>query len=170
MEMAILFPLLILLILGVFELGGAFKDYLTVSNATKDGTRILSARGNDMMADCWALEAAVDSIDNGARIGDIVNIQIYKADTNGDQDPTNTNTYTYVAGDPTDCTNWSVSPNPAAYPPSDRNVLVGSQPLDTVGMRIVYDHNWYSGVPPFFNGDITIDEQTITRLEPDGFA
>jgi hypothetical protein len=36
-------------------------------------------------------------------------------------------------------------------------------------MRIVYQHDWLTGFPPF-SGSITIDEQTISRLEPEGFA
>jgi hypothetical protein len=36
-------------------------------------------------------------------------------------------------------------------------------------MKMVYTHDWFTGFPPF-NGFITIDEQTISRLEPEGFA
>jgi hypothetical protein len=174
-EMAILMPLLILLIIGVFEFGAAFKDFLTTSNAVRDGTRILSARGTDPEADCVALLAAVDALSLATRFDHLVSVEIFKADDSGDPIPGSINTYTYGFGDPTDCSDEA--PNCGGwncviqYPPADRQVLVGDTqpPLDLVGMRIVYTHDWMTGFPPF-SGSITIDEQTISRLEPAGFG
>lgn len=174
-EMAIIMPLLLLLLIGIMEFGGAFKDLLTMSNAAREGTRILSAKGNDDDADCLALVAAVESLTTGASIGGLVEIQIFKAKENGDQDTFLTNTYSFTGTDPSDCTDWTpdpLDPDALAYAPTGRQVLVGGTPpkkLDLVGMRIVYIHSWYTGFPPF-SGSFTIDEQTIARLEPEGFA
>lgn len=165
-EMAILLPMLVLLMIGILEFGGAFKDFLTTSSAVREGTRALSALGDDEFADCVALAKALEVMTTSADFDRIETIEIYKADANGDQIDALTNEYSYNGGDPDDCNNWT--PVVIPYPPEDRIVLVGDVPLDIVGMRITYRHDWYTGFPPF-NGFITIDEQTITRLEPEGF-
>ncbi|MGH8916061.1 MAG: TadE/TadG family type IV pilus assembly protein [Acidimicrobiia bacterium] len=173
-EMAILLPILLLLVIGVFELGGAFKDYLTTSNAVREGTRILSARGTDPTADCVAVVAAVSSMTTATNLDDLVSVEIFEADPDGDPEPGTTNTYTYSSGDPTICT--STAPNCGSWnctiqqPPSSRSALVGpGVSPDLVGMKIIYTHDWYSNFPPF-TGSITIDEQTISRLEPEGLG
>jgi hypothetical protein len=173
--MALLFPILIMLIIGVFELGGAFKTYLTTSNAAREGTRILSARGTDPTADCVALVKAVEALSLANDFERLDRIEIFEAKpSDGTAVPGTTNTYTYVAGDPTTCT--TTAPNCGSWnclvqqAPESRQALVsGSVSPDLIGMRIVYRHDWYTGFPPF-TGFITIDEQTISRLEPEGFA
>jgi Flp pilus assembly protein TadG len=174
-EMALLLPILLLLVLGVFELGAAFKSYLTTSNAAREGTRLLSARGTDELADCLALVKAVDALSLANDFNSLDRIEIFQANpSTGDPVPGTTNTYTYSAGDPTDCS--TTAPNCGSWtctisqPPASRSALVGaSTSPDLIGMRIVYQHDWLTGFPPF-SGSITIDEQTISRLEPEGFA
>lgn len=174
-EMALLFPILIMLIIGVFELGGAFKSYLTTSNAAREGTRILSARGTEEMADCIAVVKAAEALSLANDFERLQSISIFEANpTDGQPLPGRTNTYTYSAGDPADCTptppacgSWTCT---VQQPPNTRRALVGNGVSPAlVGMQIVYRHDWYSGFPPF-RGFITIDEQTISRLEPEGFA
>ena len=58
--MAILLPMLVLLMIGILEFGGAFKDFLTTSSAVREGTRALSALGDDEFADCVALAKALE--------------------------------------------------------------------------------------------------------------
>ncbi len=103
-------------------------------------------------------------------IADLVQIDIYKALSNGNQDLTETNTYEYDgSGDPLDCSNWTPDPlGVVPYPPGDRNVYADAE-LDLVGMRIVYTHSYYSGMPPF-TGDVVIDSHVISRVEPDGLT
>ncbi len=174
-EMALLFPILIMLIIGVFELGGAFKSYLTTSNAAREGTRILSARGTEEMADCIAVVKAAQALSLANDFERLQEISIFEASTsNGQPIPGRINTYTYSAGDPNNCTptppscgSWTCT---VQQQPTTRAALVGNGVSPAlVGMQIVYRHDWYSGFPPF-RGFITIDEQTISRLEPEGFA
>ncbi len=174
-EMALLLPILLLLVLGVFELGAAFKSYLTTSNAVREGTRILSARGTDETADCVALVKAVEALTLANNLDNLVEIVIFEADpANGEPIEATKNRYSYAGGDPTVCT--TPSPNCGSWtcsigqPPGDRDALVSaSVSPDLIGMQIIYRHNWLTGFPPF-NGFIMIDEQTISRLEPEGFA
>jgi hypothetical protein len=51
----------------------------------------------------------------------------------------------------------------------DRNVTVGSTSLDIIGIRIQYERPWVTGFPPF-SGDFTVDQSSITRMEPEAFA
>lgn len=169
-----LLPILILLVIGVFEFGGAFKSFLTASNAVRDGTRILSARGTDPTADCVALVKAMEGFSIANDLDSLDKVEIFEANLAGNPVPGTINTYEFGGGDPSDCT--STAPNCGAWnctiqqPPSSRSALVGSGVSpDLIGMRIVYVHNWFTGFPPF-NGFITIDEQTISRLEPEGFV
>jgi hypothetical protein len=168
--MAMVLPMLILTLIGTLEVGGAFRDLLTASNAVRDGVRILTAKGDDSDADCSALLAAVDTLTVAGRFEDLQRIEVYKADANGNQiGPGSTNVYTFSAGDPEDCDDWNGYPG-TNYPPSSRYVLAGgATPLDIIGMRIVHRHNWFTQLPPF-TGFIVIDETAISRVEPEGFA
>jgi hypothetical protein len=173
--MALLLPILLLLVIGVFELGGAFKTYLTTSNAVRDGTRILSARGTDATSDCVALGKAIEALTLANDLDQLDRVEIFQANpSTGDAIGGTINTYTYSFGDPAVCT--STPPNCGSWDceikqtPTSRNAFVGpGVSPDLIGMRIVYDHSWFTGFPPF-NGFITVDEKTISRLEPEGFA
>lgn len=167
-EFAVVMPILLIILIGIMEVGAAFRDYLTTSHAVREGVRLLSAKGDDPDSDCSALLAAVDTMLMVGRFENLDRIEIYEADADGNQIGSRTNTYTFTFGDPEDCEDWDGYPG-ANYPPTSRNVLAGgSTPLDIIGMRIVYEHNWLTGFPPF-NGQITIDETTISRVEPEGF-
>lgn len=170
-----LLPILIMLIIGIFELGGAFKSYLTTSNAVRDGTRILSARGTDETGDCIAVVKAMQALELGNSLSRLDRIEIFQANpSTGDPIAGTINTYSNPSGDPTICDN--TPPNCGSWQCtiqqdySARNALVGEDTSpDLIGMKMVYIHNWFTGFPPF-RGFITIDEQTISRLEPQGFA
>jgi hypothetical protein len=45
----------------------------------------------------------------------------------------------------------------------------GATPLDIIGMRIVYTHDWYTQFGPY-NGSIEVNETVISRVEPEGIA
>jgi hypothetical protein len=152
-EFAIVMPIVILVLLGILETGVAFRDFLTVSNAAKEGVRVVASMGDDPTSDCVAL----------------VEIEIFRADANGNQISGDTNTYSLqLGGDPADCGDWTVTQ--FGWDPLDRNVVTGgSPPLDIAGVRVLYTHGWMTGFPPF-NGSFTIDEATVSRLEPEEYA
>ena len=171
--MAVVFPLLILMIVGLIEIGVAFRDYLTVSAASREGARVAALAGTDSQADC----AVVIGIANLVTQGDldrIDRIEIYKAaEGTGAQGITNV-AVVDSANDPKVCTQphgpsdgWTIGP--IAYPPATRQTTVGPQNLDIIGVRVILDRDWLTGFPPF-NGSFTINETTITRVEPEVFA
>lgn len=163
-EMAIVMPVLVLLLVGILEVGMAFKDYLTVSFSAREGARAGAFLGNDVNADCDIIKVVVPSLGGG--LTHLQRLEIYRADANGQQIPSDTNTYVYTAGDPLDCTNWTAT---VQWPSTSRQTVAGALPLDILGVRLIVDRSWITGFPPF-SGSYTLNETTIVRMEPEAFG
>jgi len=176
-EAAIVLPIILLVVLGTVEIGMAFRDFLTVGAVSRDGARIaaLSARSDE--SDCAVLKG-IAALATQGDIERIESVQIYKA-AEGSGTQGATNVWTYKTGfDPAEC---NTPANPAidgwsqgasAYPPSSRNTTIYPAPppyLDLIGVRVRMRHDWITGFPPF-RGNFTIDESTITRVEPEAFG
>lgn len=163
-EFAIVMPILFTLIIGISEFGLAFKDWLSVSNASREGARMGAVSGDHIDADCFILEAVVEAFAGAADIDQVVELWIFKANSDGTPSGQR-NVYTYLGGDPADCGNWGST---IGWPSGTRNVVSGSNPLDILGVRITYEHDWITGLGPF-SGTATWTEDTIMRLEPEIF-
>lgn len=164
-EFAMVAPLILLLILGVVEYSLLFRDWLTVSNASREGVRVGAALGDDLNADCEIIEAVVAGL-VGSDVGDVQDIRIYEADTAGNPIGAHTEIWTHVGGDPAVCTNWG---SVGSWPPSARDVTVtDGEQLDIIGVRVRFTHQWVTNFGPF-SGATSIDEATISRLEPQAF-
>jgi len=173
-EAAIIMPVLLLVVIAIMEYGLAFKDYLTVSYLSREGARIGALAGDDPTADC-AILTGLGELMTAGDLGRIDYIEIYQADQyTGAQGATNRAVYV-DPNDPTQCNvpaqvgdGWAVTPIGAGWPPTSRNTAVGANPLDIVGVRVVLTRSWITGFGPF-SGTATVDESTITRLEPEVF-
>lgn len=171
-EASLVFPILILVIVGVLEIGLAFKDYLTVSYISREGARLGALAGDDPEADC-AILRGIGGLATTGDLNRITEIQIFKADEGtGAQGVTNTATYT-LGKDPEICNvpatpldGWTI--NPINWSPTSRQTTVGSDPLDIIGVRVIMTRDWVTGFPPF-RGSFQIDETTLTRMEPKAF-
>jgi hypothetical protein len=167
-EFAIVLPLLILLMVGIMEIGLAFYDYLTIERATLEGVRTAAFTGTSRDADCAAVRNVVAAFPDGF-VDRIDRIEIYKADANGDQLPGFTNIWRYNGGGPPrDCvTSWNVT---ELWPATSRQTVAGTSPgfppLDIIGVRIRLDRRWITNFPPF-TGTYRIDEHSILRMEPE---
>jgi len=180
-EAAIVMPILLLLVVAIMELGLAFKDFLSVSYVSREGARVGALAGDDMAADCAILTALGELITPGD-LERIQEIQIFKADPNtGAQGATNRAVYN-TGNDPTVCTpptgggpidGWSITYLGAGYPPTSRGVAVsattGGSNLDIIGIRVILQRSWVTGFGPF-SGSSTVDESTITRMEPEVYS
>jgi hypothetical protein len=158
-------PLLIALIIGISEFGLAFKDWLSVSNASREGARMGAVVGNDIDADCFILGAITEAFAAAADPGQIQELWIFKANSDGSPSAQR-NIYSYLGGPVDDCTSWGST---IGWPSVNRQVIAGSTPLDILGVRITYQHDWVTGIAPFFTGSATWTEDTIMRLEPEYF-
>lgn len=170
-EASLVFPILILIVMGTLEIGLAFKDYLTVSYLSREGARLGALAGDDPEADC-AILRGIGELATNTDLARISQVQIYKADE-GTGNQGATNVATYNGGDATQC-NYPTQPGDGwtfgaiGWPATSRQATVGSNPLDIIGVRIVLNRSWVTGFPPF-RGSFTVDESTITRLEPKVF-
>ena len=167
-EAAIVFPVLILTVVGLLEFGLVFKDFLTVSFAAREGARIGALVGNDVDADCQIIQGVIGELGtNLVTDGTITHIEIFQADP-ATGNPGLTNDWTYTGSDPTDCLDWT--PLPYNYPEGNfRNVVAGpSKPLDILGVTISASHDYITNMPPF-GGTINLSESAIQRLEPEAF-
>lgn len=171
-EMAVVMPILLLVFIAILESGVAFKDHLAVSQAAKDGVRIAALSGDDSNSDCAVLGGVQSFL--ATQLPDLVNVQIYVAQTDGTPDPAKVNTYTWTPG----------TANPLPHCPDWTNVSLGlaptgrwvtapgatsTRPLDIVGTRVRMNRNWITGFPPF-SGSYVVDEETILRVEPEAFG
>jgi hypothetical protein len=181
-EAAIVLPVLLLVVIGIMEFGLAFKDFLTVSYISREGARIAALAGDDPAADCAILTGLGDIITDGD-LARIQEIQIYKAHPNTGMQGSAYNRAEYAVGeDPTICTEpvggqpndgWDITYVAGGFAPTSRQVAVsasgGGASLDIIGVRVILNRNWVTGFGPF-SGAMTVDESTITRMEPEVYA
>jgi Flp pilus assembly protein TadG len=57
-ELALILPVLLLIIMGIFEFGFMFNNYLTLSNVSREAARYASLGGTDAQAAALAIEIA----------------------------------------------------------------------------------------------------------------
>lgn len=171
-EASIIVPVLILVVIGILEFGLAFKDYLTVSYLSREGARIGALAGDDTAADC-AILIGIGELATPGDLARIDRIEIYQASqSTGAQgatnvavpNPPNDPTQCNVPAQPTD--GWTITS--VGWPATSRNTAVGTNPLDIVGVRVILTRSWITGFGPF-DGTATVDETTITRMEPEVF-
>jgi Flp pilus assembly protein TadG len=173
-ESALLIPFFVLLLFGMLEFGGAFRDYLTLSSAASTGARQAGIQGNSASAD-WNIILAVKEASTAMPLGQITRISIFKAAT-----PTASMPASCASGGVADCNSynastvasvtraasmplsWSNCTGPTSfYCPTGRNV--GSSNPDYVGVWVQIVHPWITGL---FGSSITMTQTSIIRLEP----
>src|SRR5690606_27133869 len=102
-EMALVLPILLAIIVAITEVGIYFKDYLTVTYASREGVRVAAFAGDSVDADCQIL-AAVGEFLGTANLDKLDRVEIYVASQDGSQSSGWTNTaHLKPGGDPTAC-------------------------------------------------------------------
>jgi hypothetical protein len=177
-EMAMVFPLLVLLVLGVFEFGMAWKSSLSVSNALRSGTRTIANAADNRDADYNGLVGLNAAMANvvGSEIEKVV---VFDASTSGTVPTACTaetavgtggidgvcNVYTgaqLAALDPADFDGeCSLAPD-QRWCPLDREASQ-AEGLDYVGVYVEVRHDFQTGL---FGDGLTIKDTTIMRIEP----
>ncbi len=108
-EFAILVPAFMILLFAMLEFGFVFSHHLTLEYATREGARVGAALGSGPIPPCggavingvepidWQIIAAVQRVltSPGSQVppGQVSEIRIYKADTNGNQVGTSFNSW-----------------------------------------------------------------------------
>ncbi len=173
-EAAIVYGLLFLVLFAVLEFGLAFKDWLSVSHASREGARAGATYGNDPNADIQILRD-VEATLGAASIADGMQVRIFEPGGLG------TN-YNYTPGsDCSDlspgmilvgCCDWTPCPEPfrATYTtpnwdPATRDV---EAPItDRVGVQVRFMHQWITG---FFSPAADFSTSTDFQIEPQVFG
>ncbi|MEE8374890.1 MAG: TadE family protein [Acidimicrobiia bacterium] len=173
-EAAIAYSLLFLALFAVIEFGLAFKDWLSVSHASRGGARAAATFGNDPNADILVLRDVKGTLAPiGLDIGD--NVRIFDAAAGGES-----TTYSYAPGTGcsstvspalSGCCDWSPCPEPGrttyvtpVWDPADRDIT--APVTDRVGVEIEFTHNWATG---FFGATTDFTTATYFQIEPQLF-
>lgn len=154
-EAAFVYALLFLALFAVVEFGLAFKDWLSVSHAAREGARAGATYGDAPEADIQILRDVERTL-APAGIAHGIEIRIFEAIPGGAS-----NQYTYAPGtgcasnpppgDPPlpGCCDWlpcpepyrtTYPPNPWPWPPEQRDVSAPT--LDRIGVEVEFTHVW----------------------------
>jgi TadE-like protein len=162
-EVGLVLPILILLAIGLSEIGFLVVDYLTVTNAAREGARTGAAAANFPTADDLILDAVEEASCN-LRFGDLERVRIFKADGLGDPIAGSINEYSPGGslscdspGNALSCDNgcpWAASGRDRE-PPG----------LDVLAVEVTFSHTSVTGIFPFPTVDW--DETAVMQIEPD---
>jgi hypothetical protein len=179
-EFALIFPLFITMLMGIIEFAFVFNALLSVNYAARDAALAAAEAGNTTGADCVILSAVEDAVGSPTADDRILQVEIYKADADGDMigsptvfTRTDTTTCTFVDGTTTSQPYERVS---NGYAEADRcNILAGcdasitTDSVDNIGVRITYEHSWVTPLQNFIGGGgggLVFDRSSVMRMEP----
>lgn len=174
-EMAIVTPLLVLLVFGIFEYGLLFREKLTIAAATASAARTGATMGTRDDADFRILQALEAGLYDQVDAGVLIRVDIFEANPLTGTRTGLEDSYTYnPAGI---VCKWLPCPDPVSgsgaqgsWKPPDRDVtlLPGGGGLDVLGVEVVYHHTAIGGLVPGVEGDFS--ERSLVRLEPAVFG
>lgn len=169
-EASILLPLLILLAIGLSEVGFLVIDYVTVTNSAREGARTGAAAANydDPITGTDADDLILESVEEAAcnlRFGELTEVSIFLADADGEPTTGSVNIYEpAIAGLACDNpANGLVCTNGCPWAPSSRD----REPpgFDVLGVRVIFEHSDVTGFFPF--PTVTWSETAVMQIEPD---
>ena len=174
-EFALVLPLLLLLIVGIAEFSFVWNSRNTVLFASRDGSMLAAEGGSVAGTDCQVLDRIERDVISPSRTIRIQQVVIYWSDRNGDQIGSSANVYdrvgstTCAAGGSTYTIPYSLTSS--GYPEPGRcDALAGCggshTSVDTVGVRITYQHFWLTSFLRLGGSSVTFSETTATRVEP----
>ncbi|MGI9611115.1 MAG: TadE/TadG family type IV pilus assembly protein [Acidimicrobiia bacterium] len=168
-EAALVYPLLFLAIFAVVEFGFAFKDWLSVSHAAREGARAGATYGADPSADMLVLRDVEATLETAA-IGAGTRVRVF--------DPIGglSTTYTFSPGtgctDIPACCDWTPCPDPfrpSSYVPPNWSPVtrdISAPFTDRIGVEVQFTHIWLTN---FFFGTTDFTTATDFQIEPQIF-
>ncbi|MDH3683369.1 MAG: pilus assembly protein [Acidimicrobiia bacterium] len=177
-EFALVATILSTFVLGIFEIGMAWSDHQSLTQASRSGARVGSQLGTLPEADNEALRAIEAGV--GAVDGTISRIVIFEADANGNMPApcvTATAGYSGAANcNVYDAASLATLGNPVLWGsgsscgPNDGNWCSVTDRDDTqqtatyVGVHVEFQRDYLTGF--FGGGTHTMAETTVMRIEP----
>lgn len=166
-EVGIVLPMLIILAVGLAEVGFLVIDYVTVTNAARSGARTGAAAARDPGADSAILEVIEEDICN-LRFSDFdtVTIKVYEAEADGSvPDPPGSTVNEWTNAGSLTCGSvghgFSCS-NGCPWVSTGRDNILPD--LDQLGVEITYTHTSITGLMPWL--DLTLTETAVMQIEP----
>lgn len=178
-EFSFVSTLLVVLVLGVFEIGSAWTDHQSLTAASRSGARVGSSLGTDGSADSEVLlgiEAALGSLGNN-----VSRVVIYEADINGNMPSAcvsatagysgGSNCNVYDANSIANLTTPGWWGSGSSCGTADGNWCAATERDDAqatstyLGVQVEVLRPYLTGF--FGGGSHTITETTIMRIEPE---
>ena len=167
MEVGIILPLLILLAIGLSEIGFLVVDYLTVTNAAREGARTGAAAADFDDGSADADDLILESVEEAAcnlRFGSLEKVRIFKADGVGGPITGAINEYSPTGALSCDSTSNSLGcDNGCPWGAAGRDRVPPG--LDVLGVEVTFSHTSVTGLFPFPTVDWT--ETAVMQIEPD---
>lgn len=182
-EFALVFPIFVMMMLGMIEFGFVFNAVLSVSYAARDAALDGAEAGPLDGADCVILKAVESDVGAPASAAKIQKVEIYQANNLGVAIGSPTVYTRDGVANTVPCANIDASSVPYArtanaYPEGSRcNVLGGCPPpwpaghptVDNIAVRVTYVHTWVTPLRNFAGGGaggITFSRESVMRMEP----
>jgi len=184
-EAAIITPLFLLLLFGIFEFGLAFKSSITISNAAQQGAREAGIQGALPESDYLILRSVQHGL-GGMDLRNLDYVVVFRADGPNGTMPAEcaTSSQTLTASGSVACNRYTAAdfyaeiddPSTGSntgnfrcgpgsvdryWCPADRQDQIGN--TDYVGVVVKAKHKYLTGM---IGSDIDLESSTIARLEP----
>jgi hypothetical protein len=175
-EFAIIFPLFLLLIFGLIEFAFVLNASSTVNYVSRVAALLAAEGGRTGGTDCMVLRAVERELTSPTTPERVSRVEIFWADSNGDQIANNVNAYDRTGTTTCDYGDGSTITVPYTlvtdnFPESERcDVIAGCGGLhttvDDIGVRITYTHQWITSVGQHIAPPIVLQRSTGVRMEP----
>ena len=179
-EFSLIFPVFMLLVIGMIEFAVAFGVQLNVNYASRDAALLAAEAGNAQGADCVILDNIERTINSPSHATSITQVRVFWSDANGAERAGKADVY--VRSGSTSCTlpdgtvltvPYSLS-GAAGYPVTDRCSILAGCPgghatVDQIGVTITYQHRWITPLPSIVTlpgGGVTVTRSNVMRMEP----
>jgi hypothetical protein len=168
-ETALVTGLLLLIVLGAFEYGMAFRSWFGLSAASREGARVGASVGPIDGADCAILEAAAAALTSTSG-NEVVTIKIFETDPgSGTQGaistyrPLSSGAVDPGAGEILRCSTWVRTSPSTPWDETSRDNE--GETRDWLGVEVAYQHNWITGFL-WWNGSVEWTNRSVMHLEP----
>lgn len=164
-ETALVLSLLLMIALGAFEYGMAMRDWLAVTQSTREGVRLAAVSGNYTDADCLILEATAGALQSLSG-GNTREVWIYKSDDVGTVTNQRQRYRPATASDTSqllNCNNTSWVRLQNSWRSSLRDNR--GEDRDWIGVQVNFDYDWITGFL-WWSGTASWTDNAVMHMEP----
>jgi Flp pilus assembly protein TadG len=185
-EFALVFPIFVMMMLGMIEFGFVFNAVLSVSYAARDAALVAAESGPLTGADCAILKSVEADVGAPASASKIQKVEIYQTDNQGVAVAgglptvyTRTGVANLVPCKDVDSSSVPYALSSDNYTELARCNVLGGCPsppgpaghatVDNIAVRVTYVHPWVTPLRNFAGGGaggLTFSREAVMRMEP----